>query len=193
MNPNDEWRPVKLFINPAHALWEKVNERVEQLCSDIAEGFLLTQSFETLDFQHLPKNLPSLADTFSGRLFNKDQEVRWLRVGDEALIWRYTEASDEEIDCESFDRRYYLWGEWDKDEPGDHGSFFVEGRMRGRREYPVVASNEHDRAYILVREYRPAKPSFEVEDLHKLVVQLNQPRLIAHRFLDVGRSGGDNA
>src|SRR5271157_424768 len=157
----DDWKSAKLSIKASQLPWQQVQEKVADLwrevqgmvgdlSSGVGKHYLITQSFESLEFRQL-KELPSLADTFSGRVFNKMAEVRWLRTDDKALIWLYHEAANGELECESFDRKYYLWGEWDnKGKTDEHGSYFVEGRMPKSRQYPVVATKEHERAYIMV-------------------------------------------
>ncbi len=180
-----EWKSANLIIEQETEPWTQVEKRVSGWSKDMQNAFAITQSFTDLKFTELAgASLDDLPGTFSGRIFNAGVEVRWLRDADKGHVWRLSEnGNGKPIRCEFFDRRYYIRGECYRSEGLDA---FWEGRMPSVRRYPIHAKKEHDRAYIIVREYRPAEPDFKSTDPEALMNQLNQPRLLAHRFMSVG-------
>ncbi len=186
---NDKWQLAKLVIEHKKLPWADAQDQIASWSKPLTHALLLTQSFLAIEFKSLPADL-DVGATFSGRIFDRDFEIRWQLAGTNAYLWRFSEVANSDpsregvFDCEYCDRKYYLWGEWTG---GDgESSMFQEGRMPEAKVYPVKAVREHDRAFIEVREYRPAMPSRFEEGLVDLMQQLNQPRLLAHRFLGVG-------
>jgi len=175
----DQWTHAHLSIEHDTCPWGHLQAALSAWTDGLSPSLLLSQSYLELQFLPLPTPLPNLAATFSGRIFNPKLEIRWERSGDRALLWRLSETpSSSAISCESCDRPYYLWGEQD-------GAAFSEGRIPHPLHYPIQSTAKHDRAFIRVREYRPAKPNPFKSNLEELMDQLNQPRLLAHRFLSL--------
>ena len=147
-------------------------------------------------------------DVWGGRLFNCDGEARWVRTETSLVAWttREVELADQadgdiEVRYEEPDRRYYLIGEWPASDSARKR--FAEARYPSvdRFDYPVDHGSERqprDRAYILVREYAPAVPSWAVlangepGELRTARIEsaLNWPRLAGHRFITVDAGQG---
>jgi hypothetical protein len=90
----------------------------------------------------------------------------------------------EELICEPAKCNYYLLGFWRSKQ-----SRFSEPRLRKVLNYPVNDPKEMDRAYVVVNEYRPAKPGMDTS-MTDFMECLNRPRVLAHRLLAV-KTGRD--
>lgn len=141
-------------------------------------AFLIVQSFEHCLFTKFTGTIPDLATSFSGRIFGPQAEVRWVREGDLCRYWLLWEGNGGRPALRR-EQRYYLWGIWD-------GKRFAELRIPDYQPlaYPLDGNPApQDRAYIRVYEYYPVPPNpwpSQAEEVEKL---LNQPRLLAHRFV----------
>ena len=148
-------------------------------CGDPA--WTITQSFEKLEFSHYTGKLPELEKIFTGRIFGADAEIRWWREDEKWMIWSLREGADRNPVIKRL-QRYYLWGIYDSGR-------FAEDRIPGVPQYPLHNTPQNqDRAYIEVAEYELNEPLEKTPE--RLTLQLNQPRLYAHRFvgLDAGRT-----
>jgi len=156
----------------------------QKLISDWAQNcgspaWTILQSFESFQLIEWRANLPAFAKIFSGRIFGADAEVRWVRESDTWTIWLVQEASDGVV-CQADRRRYYLWGIYSSPERR-----FSEDRIPGVPQYPIGQTpKDQDRAFVEVVEYAPAGSGNATLD--SLNRELNQPRLIAHRFASLG-------
>ena len=130
--------------------------------------------------------MPNFNSSFSGRVFSKDKEVRWVRNEGKWNFSVLREADSGEDRYETSDERYYLWGEYDETTKD-----YWETRIARRSVYPVTGKDPkaHDRGYILVRHYYLKEPRAGIKELSEMEDFLNQPYLAQHRFLsvDVGR------
>jgi hypothetical protein len=125
-----------------------------------------------------------------GRLFNPAGEVRWVaRPNAELDAWFHSEGAGSEATIR-IEQAYFLLG---------RGTIaqgeFSEGRYTGKRfRYPVTPAGTREtsltRAYVLVHEYYREEPQWDryLDEEHETQINrgLNEPMLIAHRFVDVG-------
>jgi len=141
-----------------------------------------------IHFEFFDGNKPSAFDqSEAGRIFDETSEVRWRRDTQGCLIWRLREVpapvGDQQVlRCRKRLRRQYLWGMYIRD------GRFSEPRIQRDFRYPLLPDAHprvDDRAYIKVVEYLPAEPEQWPEDLASLQAILNQPEIIAHRFMSV--------
>lgn len=139
-----------------------------------------------------PGDLP-----LEGRLFDGAGEVRWVAREDGKFdAWFLCETAASDSDDERVVRveppqkqKYFLLGR------GTAVSReFTEGPYPGKMfKYPVDASGatkpELVRAYILVYEYYRKQPEWDTKSGEEIERLLNEPVLVAHRFVDVGTHG----
>jgi hypothetical protein len=144
------------------------------------------------------------ADTermFEGRFFTAEVELRWCRdAAGTFRAWMTREISPAAGESLSpgwlravvCDRRHYLLGQYDE---GSVPPTFSEARYPGRRfHYPPAdfttggedTPRPGDRAFVVVLEYEPLPPRWETYDAAAVEAALNQPRVIAHRFVGIG-------
>lgn len=133
---------------------------------------------------------------WEGRLFDDNCEVRlWRQQNGQVCGCVVKQVSDglspqaERVNIVK--RYYYLIGRYDE---GSSPPTFSEDRYPGEHfKHPVNrAPQKNDRARILVHEYEPAEPDWseadgmsEDERIKWIEQRLNQPRVIAHRFVKV--------
>jgi hypothetical protein len=139
-----------------------------------------------IERKHLADVTPG-PDSFEGRIFDEHVDVRWLRQpgledGQPIFrVWVTKECADGGIEVEAIPRTYYLIGVHSVDG-------WSEARYpQARFDYPVdPPSVEKSRARIHVEEYAPAEPDWSRLPSEEQVEHgLNQPRVIAHRFVSI--------
>lgn len=168
-------------LDPADS-YAKVCEWAEAATTG-SPAYLISQAFEKIRFENWTGQLPNgdFAGTFSGRIFGPEAEVRWVREGSGFRLWKIEESSPG-IACHKWGWRYYLWGYWKNDR-------FAEERIPVEPKYPLPHSchpKDMDRAYIQVAEYAPVEPENWPGEIGKIEDNLNQPALLAHRFVSLG-------
>lgn len=156
-----------------------------------AEVFAYSESAHDCRLDRVGLSNVTLGDrAFEGRLFDGAGEARW-RARDDGRFdaWLLSEASPGAADAEPAIRvapqKFFLIGRGTTN-PGE----FREGRYPGTRfRYPVgpieAAEPSTARAYIEVQEYYRAEPAWKevTDEVERL---LNEPLLLAHRFVGVG-------
>ncbi len=172
------------------------SSKILELAKNCGEPcWMILQSFRELSVALWNAQSPDPAATldavFNGRIFGERGEVRWVKEGQLWEIWGLRETQDVEASggCGPYvsrERRYYLWGIFKSKQQR-----FVEDRVPGVPEYPILGTPaDDDRAYIEVREYESpipvVSPATGNPDVALLEKQLNEPRLVAHRFLRIG-------
>ncbi len=197
--------PARLYVErvsvPAADEANKwIAERVGTLGGD---AFEILQSVGECKADRLAEGgRAEVGETFAGRIFGPNAEIRWVRVGSGYLLWWLSEdsqarrpgdgaASMEEVNCDKPARatRHYLVGYWD-----DGLGQFREGNIPGEITYSkIIAGNpkKGDRVYVDVVEYFVGEPetglSFSSEEeIRKFEIELNKPRVIAHRCIGIG-------
>jgi hypothetical protein len=120
------------------------------------------------------------ARAWEGHIFSPDADVRWRRNQEETLAAWVTREATPGCSVMRTARRYYLIGTW-------RDGQFAEHRYPGASlDYGVIGNREDDRAFIKVYEYAPAEPAWnEQKDADSIEKMLNQPLVIAHRFVGV--------
>lgn len=194
-------------ITPCNAsTWEELATKIkdETGWKDDTELFAYTEAVTHCRIQRikLAQAVPA-PDAWEGRLFDEESEARWVQDGAQngarkLRAWITTEGKgDTKVSRKEEDRRYYLIGEYEAMSRDGATARFSEGRFpEAELEYPVPPGQklkEHDRAYLMVREYQPVKPNWSAlaNDPATIEEQLDQPLLCAHRFVGVG-VGRDN-
>ena len=176
---------IHLSIRKFGAAFGAGAAKLTELAASIEGGWFSCETFTALHFdKYTGGDVPDFASSFSGRIFNKTKEVRWIRCdGRWVFSVLYEVESGEDPLYETRDLRFYLWGEYDASS-GD----FWETRIPGRHRYPVdtVMLKDHDRAYVCVREYLLVTPPSDLKDMDEMVDFLNQPFVVQHRFVGVG-------
>lgn len=166
--------------------------KVEELSGaiQVPEGtWVISQSLaQDIVFAKFTGKLPdNFAHSIAGRVFSEDGELRWLREGGKCRIWLIEEGSGDTL-YRRRKQRYYLWGMRTLD-----GTFSENRTGNVVFRYPLLHDpgvTVDDRAYIEVAEYLAAPPNEWPDDVGKLECLLNQPEIVAHRYLRVGCGTG---
>jgi hypothetical protein len=150
---------------------------------------VISQSLaEDIVFAEFTGKLPNnFAHSIAGRVFSENGELRWLREGGQCRIWLIEEGAGDTL-YRRRNQRYYLWGMRTLD-----GTFSENRTGNVLFRYPLLHDpgiTVDDRAYIEVAEYLAAAPNEWPEDVGKLEQLLNQPEIVAHRYLRVGCGTG---
>src|SRR5258705_293004 len=138
----------------------------------------MAQSFELPEFTAWNGVLRNFDRTFAGRIFGPDGEVRWVREVDHYHVWWLAEEASGSPAVRKIERRYYLWSYW-------ANGRWAEDRIPRVLSYPVPATSEKDREFILVAEYLqelrvpPDTPETSDHDAQLAAWEdlLNQPRI----------------
>jgi hypothetical protein len=120
------------------------------------------------------------AGAWEGHIFSTDADVRWRSNPEGTFaVWITREATTGRSVMRTA-RRYYLIGTWRDGRFGEHR--YPSALL----DYGVTGNHEDDRAFINVNEYSPAEPAWnEQKDADSIEKLLNQPLVIAHRFVGV--------
>ena len=163
-------------------------EKLAETFIDPEGTWVISQSLaDDIVFEKFTGKMPANSlHSIAGRIFSAKGEVRWLREGARCRMWTLNEGDGKEY-YRRREQRYYLWGMRTKD------GTFSENRMDRVFEYPLAKDpgvTKDDRAYILVVEYLAAAPSSWPDNVDELERLLNQPEIVAHRYLSVGCGTG---
>jgi hypothetical protein len=143
----------------------------------IASGWVIVQTFEKIRFEQWSGGVvPELDVSIAGRIFTENTELRWVRDGNAWHAWRIEEVRG--FTYTRKQRKYFLWGIWKDGE-------FAELRIPAKLEYPIPASTDGERPYIVVAEYSNKKPDTWPSNTEEIEALLNAPAIAAHRFLAV--------
>ena len=177
------WTEAKLIQAVRVMNWESALTEVTAWVEAHPQCICLTESLRDVQLKPVsPVDIQSLQETLSGRLFTTEEEIRWTRDGLTGCFLHESSEGEHGLPCEKLDRNYFLTGIW-------QGDCFTEPNLPHRREhyFPDLELKKNSRAYILVREYRPLAPvSFNLDEPSSLAVQLNPPKLIGHRCVEIG-------
>lgn len=179
---------MKVWIQPEVKEYAEAEAHVRKWAQKVGQpAYLMSQSFPECRFVAYDGQIPNFAATFAGRIFGPEAEVRWVREGERARVWLTQESETEGTACIQTVERFYLWGDWNKDENQEEYRF-REPRIPDHQKLTYPLSDElninlHDRAYIEVYQYTPVAPESWPNDAMKVMDLLNQPRLLAHRFV----------
>lgn len=152
---------------------------------------MISQSLaDNIIFTHYSGSLPdNFERSIAGRVFSAKGELRWLREGGDCIMWLTEESASGNLRYRRRTQRYYLWGMYkEKDKR------FSENRTVGEFDYPMpsgVNPSTDQRAYIQVAEYLAAAPQQWPDTQDELEGILNQPEIVAHRYLTVNVGTGD--
>jgi hypothetical protein len=169
--------------------FESARTKLQTAAQDFgaADVWVISQSLgDELVFEFYRGTLPANFErSIAGRVFSPKGELRWLRDSSGCRFWKTVESSDGTRTFRKRERRYYLWGMRTKD-----GSY-SENRTVGAFHYPIPAANAggeqvDDRAFIVVAEYLAAEPVSWQLPVAEVQAILNQPEIVAHRYLQVG-------
>jgi len=166
----------------------KVEELAETI-QDLKGTWVISQSLaEDIVFAEFAGKLPdNFAHSIAGRVFGEKGELRWLREGGKCRIWLIEEGAGD-TRYRRRKQRYYLWGMRTLD-----GTFSENRTGNVLFRYPLLPDpgiTVDDRAYIEVAEYLAAAPNEWPKDVGELERLLNQPEIVAHRYLRVGCGTG---
>jgi hypothetical protein len=171
--------------------FEIAKTKAEELAGTIqvSDGtWVISQSLaEDIVFVKFTGKMPdNFVQSIAGRVFSEKGELRWLREGGKCRMWLIEEGAGD-TRYRRRDERYYLWGMRTVD------GMFSENRTGKEFRYPLLKDagiTVDDRAYIEVAEHLAAAPETWPEDVDKLERLLNQPEIVAHRYLRVGCGTG---
>ena len=172
--------------------FEIAKAKVEELAGTIQDPngtWVISQSLaEDIVFVEFAGTMPdNFVHSIAGRVFSEKGELRWLREGGKCRMWLIEEGAGD-TQYRRRDQRYYLWGMRTADGTfSENRTGNVLFRYPLRRDPGVTVD---DRAYIEVAEYLAAAPDTWPEDVGKLERLLNQPEIVAHRYLRVGCGTG---
>ena len=159
-------------------------------------GYSLEEAMILYASDALPANWGKT--TIGGRLFDKEREVRWQLNGDCFDMWTLYESVGDQLVAREV--KYYCLGKWDASK-----NCFIEGKLprdlpqwvQAGWPLPVTGTSANDRMFFKVIEYSPARlihsdPN-ECQDqkIARITKELNQPRIVAHRLVDVGSDPGE--
>lgn len=145
-------------------------------------------------------------DAIEGRVFDKRGELRWVcgldtngnrRVASWITVERPAGSAALPGETRSWkavpqETKYYLIGTWGVGFDGRQAAW-REARYGNREmEYPLTGVKENDRPWIGIHEYRPVKPETWPRSDGEVTKALNQPRVLAHRFAEVGVGQEEN-
>jgi hypothetical protein len=169
---------VGLTGSQAEEIEHGAEARIRELAPRGDAAWIIAQSLTGIRFEKWTDFPLPFDEIFSGRIFSKSGEVRWLREGGMTTVWKLQESPGS--DYQRHDERYYLWGLYRR-----ASGRFTEDVVRDLPPYPEIggAKHEEDRPYILVHEYLPEPPTALLDEA-KLMEALNQPRIAAHRFVE---------
>ncbi len=174
------------------ASFEIAKTKAEELAATIRVPngtWVISQSLaEDIVFVEFTGEMPAnFTRSIAGRVFSEKGELRWLREGGKCRMWLIEECAGG-TRYRRREERYYLWGIRTAD------GTFTENRTGDRLfRYPLpkgVVITVDERAYIEVAEYLAAAPEKWPSEVGELERLLNQPEIVAHRYLRVGCGTG---
>lgn len=182
------------------ASWEAALNELEQegLALRPRDMFLYEESVSSCGFERrVLGDFRPRSDTWEGRIFDDELELRWRRTGDELIDLHLVREMDsgggrpDTLEVKVTARRTYLIGTLDPE-----SGVYREGR------YPRWSSDHAgvgraggevgDRAFVVVHEYRHEMPVWSgIEEPARVAALLAEPLLVEHRFvrLESGREG----
>lgn len=194
MNPQDAVEAVGLKINCRE--YDNKRETVDALNENInsfsnkEDCYFIIQSFVSISFNIMNKEhknallaQPLIENSFSGRIFNEEKEIRWILDDNVFRIYELTEDVKSEKNFIKQEFCYYLYG------IGKDGIFQESIVRSAKLDYPVIPSQpvqNDDRPYITVALYLPCKPVKWSDDIEDIVRKLNSPTVSQHRFVTYG-------
>lgn len=216
-NKQDQDKSCQVII---HALsgksWQGIKENVESYLNISAEKsqfpvLSYTESLASCEIQQKTWDVLSFDEDqtlWQGRVFNHHFDLRWVRnPSNSNSSWQawltvefcHTSMIDKVLTPQANiqyqairkEKKYYLNGLF-KEEASDGIFIFTEMRYPDKEfKYPLPNKpKDKERAFLTVYEYERLMPKWEVVKDHEIQEYLDQPLLIAHRFvsLDFGQN-----